>query len=251
MVDLIVKNTIQYIELEQRVKYQLQRDTRFRDVIEIKALIGMLYLAGRLRAHRLNTLDLWNNQGHGVEIFGLVMSKKRFHFLLSYLRFDDRKTRQERLKKDRLCHVRELFQKFVDNCRISYSPGADVTLDEKLEGFRGRCPFFQYLPSKPGKYGIEIHAVVDSEVFNAYNLEIYAGKQPEGSPFEVSNSPVDVVRRFTAPLYNTGRNITMDNWFSDIRLAEEMVDKKISTVGTLKKIRYKFLCRSRMYQDVE
>lgn len=235
MLELIVKYTNQYIELNKRPKYQRDRDTRFTDVTEIKALFGLLYLAGRLRAHRLNTLDLWDNNGHGVEIFGLVMSRMRFHFLLNCLHFDDRITRNERLNSDRLCHVREMFQQFIENCQKSYSPGVDVTLDEKLEGFRGRCQFLVYIPSKPRKYGIKIYAAVDSEVYYVYNLEIYAGKQPEGSSFEVSNSPAEVVRRMCAPLYNSGRNITMDNWFSDVSLAEEMTEKKLSIVGTLKK----------------
>jgi len=77
--------------------------------------------------------------------------------------------------------------------------------------------------------------MADSTVFYTSNLEIYVEKQPNGSPFAFSNKPVDVVRRLCAPIRNTGRNITMNNWFSDILLAEELVDAKLSMVGTLKK----------------
>lgn len=51
-----------------------------------------------------------------------------------------------------------------------------------------------------------MYAIVDSEVFYAYNLEIQAEKQPQGQFFEVSNSPVDAVGVFSAKLHNTGRN---------------------------------------------
>ncbi|KAF6204434.1 hypothetical protein GE061_002775 [Apolygus lucorum] len=64
MLELIVRYTNQYIEIHQRPKYKRERDARLTDVIEIKALFGLLYLAGRLRAHRLNSLDLWDNKGH-------------------------------------------------------------------------------------------------------------------------------------------------------------------------------------------
>ena len=89
------------------------------------------------------------------------MSLKRFRFLLRVLRFDDRTTRQERKTLDRLAPIREIFDKFVTNCQQCYYVGEDVTIDEKLEAFRGRCNFIQYIPSKPAKYGIKILAVVD------------------------------------------------------------------------------------------
>ena len=66
------------------------------------------------------------------------------------------------------------------------------------------------------------------------HLEIYAGKQPVG-PYSLSNKPEDVVRRLTAPISGSGRNITADNWFTDIDLVQELKEKKLSYVGTLKR----------------
>lgn len=95
------------------------------------------------------------------------------------------------------------------------------------------------IPSKPARYGIKIYALVDSKLFYVFTLEVYAGKQPEG-PFQVSNKPEDVVKRLLEPLYNTGRNITTDNWFSSIDLMLYLRDKNLSFVGTLKKINRKY-----------
>lgn len=77
-------------------------------------------------------------------------------------------------------HLLRKFSLFVDNCKKTYSPGQNLTIDKKLEGFRGRCPFKQYIPSKPNKYGIKICALVDARVFYTVNLKIYAGKQSDG-----------------------------------------------------------------------
>ena len=66
-------------------------------------------------------------------------------------------------------------------------------------------------------------------------MEIYAGKQLEG-PYKLSNSPADVVKRLIQPISHRGRNVTFDNWFTSVTLAEEILkEHKITTVGTIRK----------------
>ncbi|XP_026476242.1 piggyBac transposable element-derived protein 4 [Ctenocephalides felis] len=233
MLNIILTYTNQYIE-EVKVKYERERDTKPIDSIELKAFIGLLFLAGVYKANRLCLEELWGINGDGVEKFHLVMSIKRFKFIMRCLRFDDRLTRYERKQEDRLAAVREIFTQFVHNCKKNYSLGEYVTVDEKLEAFRGRCPFRQYIPSKPAKYGIKIFALVDAKLCYTYNLEIYAGQQPNG-PFQNSNKPSDVIRRLIQPILGSGRNLTADNWFTEFDLVEELRQNKISYVGTVRK----------------
>lgn len=66
-------------------------------------------------------------------------------------------------------------------------------------------------------------------------MEIYAGKQPIG-PFLQNNSGSSVVKRMIKPIAKTGRNITIDNWFTSVLLAVELLkDYTTTMVGTLKK----------------
>lgn len=234
ILEKILQHTNEYIEII-RPHYIRERDARFTDMVELKAFIGLLYLAGVFHANRMNLEDLWGKDNFGVEMFRLVMSLKRFKFLLRVIRFDDRTTRAERRSVDKLAAIRDVFSVFVDNCKNSYSPGQNVTIDEMLAGFRGRCSFRQYIPSKPNKYGIKIFSLVDAEIWYTHNLEIYPGKQPEG-PFETSYKPSDVVKRLSEPIYGTGRNITADNWFTDTEVVNFLKNKKLSYVGTIKKI---------------
>ncbi|XP_046405017.1 piggyBac transposable element-derived protein 4-like [Ischnura elegans] len=233
MLELIVESTNKYID-SVKDKFARERDAKGTDVIEIKAFIGLLYLAGAYRGNRQSLEELWGTEGDGIEKFGLAMSIKRFKFLIRCIRFDDRTSRGQRKVYDRLCPIRELFDHFVRNCRKNYIPGENVTVDEMLPGFRGRCAFRQYIPSKPSKYGIKLFALVDAKMIYTYNFEIYAGKQSEG-PFSVSNRPSEVVKRFAEPLFETGRNITADNWFTDIDLINDLKKKKLSYVGTIRK----------------
>ena len=150
------------------------------------------------------------------------------------MQFDDRDTRITRKAEDRLAPIREIFTLFVNNCQKNYSLGEFTTIDEILVGFRRRCGFRQYIPSEPNKYGIEIYALVDAKMYYLHHLEIYAGKQPDG-PYNLSNKPADAVRRLTAPISGSGRNIAADNCFTDIDLVQELKKKKLFHIGTLKR----------------
>ena len=128
-------------------------------------MVGLLYLAGVQKSGRQHLHDLWAHDGTGVDIFHSTMSLQRFRFLLRCIRFNDKETREERLATDKLAPIREVFQAFVENCQNCYSISEYSTVDEMLAGFRGRCNFRQYIPSKPDKYGIKIFALVDAQTF--------------------------------------------------------------------------------------
>lgn len=234
MLNIIVENTNHYIS-GLAENYARERRGKPTDICEIKAFLGLLYLAGTLKSGRLNTKELWQRNELGIERFWLVLSHDRFHFLLRCLRFDDLTTRDERKKFDKLAPIRSLFDLFVEKCKNTYTVGVNTTIDEKLEAFRGRCSFKQYIPSKPNRYGIKIFALVDSATSYASNLEVYVGKQPEG-PFEQSNKPHDIVLRLIEPISGTNRNLTSDNWFTSVELVKKLFDEhKITYVGTIKK----------------
>jgi|UniRef100_A0A2S2QA34 hypothetical protein len=128
-----------------------------------------------------------------------------------------------------------MFDKFIDRSKNYYNLNPNVTIDEMLESFRGRCSFRQYMPNKPAKYGIKVHALVDSKTYYDFNMEIYAGQQPE-VPYKVDNSASAVIKRLIAPISNSGRNITCDNWYTLFPMANEQQKiHNLTMVGTVKK----------------
>ena len=62
--------------------------------------------------------------------------------------------------------------------RDSYTPEPHMTVDEQLVCFRGRCLFRQYIPSKPGKYGIKVWAICKANTSYAWKMQMYTGKDP-------------------------------------------------------------------------
>lgn len=221
----------------QHVKdsYAQERNARLTDITEIKALIGVLFFAGVCKSSHQHIDDLWANDGTGIDMFRCCMSKKRFSFLLRALRFDDIDDRHQRTQVDKLAKIRPILDPFINKCQSAYSPSEYVTLDEMLDSFRGKCPFRQYMPSKPAKYGIKMFALCCSRTFYTVKLEVYVGTQHPG-PYANSNKVSDVIERMVEPVTGTGRNITMDNWFTSVPVAEHLRDDhRLTVVGTVRR----------------
>lgn len=232
---VIVISTNIYIE-SIKANFQRESDARLTDEREINAFIGILFLIGALRSARKNTHQIWDNsRGSGVKACYLAMSEKRFRFLVRCIRFDDINNRNERREIDKLAPIREVFEHFIVNFQNNFIASKYLTVDEQLLAFRGRCPFKQYIPSKPAKYGLKVFALVDVKTAYTFNLEVYVGTQPEG-PYKCKNSGEDIVLRLVQPVEGSNRNITADNWFTSFPLIKNLKrNKKLTYTGTIRK----------------
>ncbi|GLD62735.1 piggyBac transposable element-derived protein 4-like protein [Lates japonicus] len=200
------------------------------DKTQLDAYMGLLLLAGVYRSCNEATASLWDGES-GRSIFRATMSLQTFHVLSRVLRFDNRETRVARRVNDKLAPIRDVWDKWVEELPFMYNPGPEVTVDERLVPFRGRCPFRQYMPSKPGKYGIKIWAACDAKNSYAWNMQIYTGKSASGVPEK--NQGKRVVLDMTKGLQ--GHNITCDNFFTSYDLGQELLKKKLTMVGTVRK----------------
>lgn len=201
------------------------------DSIEIKALIGLLIMSAAMKDNHLTSLELFDSSYSGTRYIS-VMSRERFDFLLNCLRFDDKISRPARRLTDRLAPIRAIWEEFIEACRKNYSPGSYVTIDEQLLAFRGRCPFRMYIPSKPNKYGIKIIMLCDVKTKYLIDGMPYLGKQTNTSGLPLGTYYATTL---TKTIHGTYRNVTMDNWFTSVPLANEMIHKhKLTIVGTLR-----------------
>ena len=78
-----------------------------------------------------------------------------------------------------------------------------------------------------------MYALCDSKTFYTYDVEIYCGKQQIG-PFFQSNKAMDIVKRLMAPILNSNRNLTTDNFYTSYELAHYLLDNGITTIGTMR-----------------
>lgn len=84
IIGLLVEHTNSMIAM-QKGNYTQPYRTKDTDVFEVKALTGLLMLAGTYHVSRLHLAHIWKADGTGIEVFRLTTSLDCFHFLLCCL----------------------------------------------------------------------------------------------------------------------------------------------------------------------
>lgn len=232
LTDILIYTNQRILVLQNKYKTQ-NASTSVTSISELKALFGLLFLAAALKDNHLSAELLFDDSYSGSR-YRATMSRTRFLFLQYALRFDDQLTRSERTEVSRFAPISDLWDKFINNCTASYKPSAYLCIDEQLVGFRGRCPFRIYIPNKPNKYGIKIIMVCDVATKYVVNASPYLGKSTKTNGVPLANYFVELLTR---PVWGTNRNITMDNWFTNIPLGNKLLEApfKLTIVGTLRK----------------
>ena len=159
------------------------------------------------------------------------MPKCRFIALTRFMRFDNKKTETARRAADKLAPIRNLFSEINTLLLRYYTPSEYLIVGEQLVPFRGRCPFRQCIPSKPDKYGMKIFWICDAKSFYPLKAKPYLGK--EGNVPQ-QNLGRKVVLELIS-LFTHSRNITMENYFTDMVSATTLLQNGLTLVGTVRK----------------
>ncbi|XP_038854958.1 uncharacterized protein LOC120052200 [Salvelinus namaycush] len=203
---------------------------RAMDATDLRAYVGLLILAGVYKSRGEAAASLLDAES-GRTVFRATMPLKVFHRYSRLLRFDDRQSRPAKLATDKLAAIRDVWDLWQERLPALYNPGPEVTVDEQLVPFRGRCPFRQYIPSKPAKYGIKSWVACDAKSSYACKMQVYTGKAASGGPEK--NQGMRVVLDLTTGL--SGRNVTCDNFFTSYELGQRLLERNLTMVGRVRK----------------
>ena len=115
------------------------------------------------------------------------------------------------------------------NCQREFFPHVNVAIDEQLFPCRSRCPFIQYMPQKPAKFGIKFWLICDVDTYYALQAFPYTGKTDR-----IEEGLCDhTVMKLMNPYFDTGLNVTTDNFFTNLSTAKKLKKHKITMVGTV------------------
>ncbi|XP_041822866.1 piggyBac transposable element-derived protein 3-like [Melanotaenia boesemani] len=228
--------SLQMLRTIQACTIQHARDTEtvdwFMAVPELMAFIAIIIWRGVKKVPSLS--DNWSKMYGNKEIMA-TMARDRFQKIMQHLRFDCKDTRHERVQTDRFAAISELWESFRKNCVKFYRPGRHITIDEQLYPSKTRCPFLQYIATKPDKFGIKFRVACDLKSKYICNVYPYVGKDPSRPKEErLSES---VVMKLIEPFLDQGRTVTTDNFFTSISLSKKLLSRKTTIIGTVNKIR--------------
>ena len=99
-----------------------------------------------------------------------------------------------------------------------------------------RCPFLQFMPQKPDKFGAKFWVLADAESRYVFNAVPYLGRDTSEDRQGMQLGEYAVMT-LLEPYFQGGYNVTTDNFFTSLQLAEQLLRRNITLVGTMKKSR--------------
>ncbi|XP_047104480.1 piggyBac transposable element-derived protein 4-like [Schistocerca piceifrons] len=193
----------------------------------MEGFLGLLLLSGVEKSWDVPIKELFLDE-KANPTYKATMSVNRFKDIRRTIRSDDRCTREARSADDKLAAVRYVWELFLDKCRNRMIR----SVNEQLVPFRGRRSFTQYMPYKLAKYGIKIFWLCDATSAYALDGIVYTGRKAH-EPIQ-KNLGLNLVKDLAKSIEVSSKNITVDNFFTSVQLAEEMLQKQITVEGTIK-----------------
>ena len=176
--------------------------------------------------------DYWSkNPLLGVPSISQCMPILRFKSLLRCLHLNDNTKAARRGEDgyDKLHKIRPLLDTVRHNSLSMYRPHQQNSIDEAMVLFKGRIGFKQYMPNKPVKRGYKVWMRADATNGYCCDFDIYMGAL-DGSVEHGLGAAV--VKRMVQPLYGKGYHVFYDNFFSSVKLAQDLLQDKVYTIGT-------------------
>ena len=107
----------------------------------------------------------------------------------------------------------------------------NIAIDETLVKFKGRVGFRQFLPAKPGRFGVKNFTLSESSSGYVWDLDVYTGKTGHDPKKALA---YHVVRKLVQGLEGKGFNLFVDNWYSSPQLFQDLAEVGILACGTVR-----------------
>ena len=226
------KEVIQLLVEQTNLYAQQNKPREWEDTTnEITAFLGLLIAMG---IHGLPRFRMFWSTGplFRVQPVADIMTRQRFMKLVGNLHVNDNNKAVPRGDPayDRLHKIRPLLTKMDANFHKQAVSSSSQSIDEAMIRFKGRSSFRQYMPMKPIKRGYKVWVRADAHTGYIYQFQIYTGKN-DGDGAGLASR---VVIHLTNSLKYTSTHVAFDNFFSSVKLLQELCENKIFATGTLR-----------------
>ena len=113
-----------------------------------------------------------------------------------------------------------------------YKPSKHLALDEVIVKFKGRVIFRQYFPKKRKSLSNKIYELCEDSEYT-YDMRVYLGKDTYFATDNITATHI-TARHSTCRVEGLRHKIFMDNFFSSLRLFDDLDKRKINSCRTVR-----------------
>ena len=164
-----------------------------------------------------------------------AMTINRWRKLNQYIHLSDNEKAPDENdpNRDRLFKVRPLLDMCNRNFKNGkYLPSRDLSIDEAMIGFKGRCYMKMYLPGKPTKWGLKSWMLAEAKTGFCIHADIYTGTKAgqgvtEGLGYHVV---MDLAQHISGKYHH----LYFDNYFTSAKLMMDLLSIQTYSCGTVR-----------------
>ena len=125
-------------------------------------------------------------------------------------------------------HVNKVF-------KAHYLPGQFLSVDESLVGTRGRSKIIQFMPNKRhSRFGVKLWMLIESATKFCYQLFVYRGSKYDKVPEKGLGYDIVIRLLRVSNLLNRAYHVVVDNFFTGIQLARDLLSVGTFLTGTIR-----------------
>lgn len=200
------------------------------DAREMRVFIGVTLMMGIVRKPGVD--DYWSTESILRTPYPAdCISRNRYKQILKFIRFSDPYLVDKENRSTRLNQFEEMM---LSLCNL-FIPGQLLSLDESLLLHKGKLKFKMFIRTKRARFGIKIFILCDHSGYMLAHIVYYGAATDFGEIEDLSKSEIIVVQLLEkAGLLEKWYLVTLDNWYSSVRLAEYLFRRSTFMRGTIR-----------------
>ncbi|XP_050065151.1 piggyBac transposable element-derived protein 1-like [Aphis gossypii] len=229
-ISLIVTETNRYAN-KKLASPNIKRHSRLQKWIdtnesEIKNFLGIIMYMGTVNMPTI--ASYWTSSHLLTSHLSHIMSRNRFELLLSHIHFQNNDVAN---LNNRLYKIQNILDLLNQKFKQWVIPSHGMCIDESMIAFQGRLVFKQYIQTKRHRYGVKVFKLCVSPCYTL-KFKIYSGKESEVDKNDSVSSRI--VMNLVDEYLDFGRTLYVDNWYTSVSLAHQLLERKTHLVGTLR-----------------
>jgi len=193
----------------------------------MNTFIGCLLSMGIIKLP--NFRMYWSTSSRIFSVHGIseLMSLQRFKDIYSMLCLrDSKKPEKQKIEK-----IEPIVLAIVTNSQLHYLPRRELSIDESMIAFNGRCNLKVYMPLKPVKYGLKVYMLCEAATGFVINWMLHTGNISKSENGVTYKTVMSLVEGIEGEYYK----IFMDRFYTSIPLLIDLKAKGIGACGTTMK----------------